>query len=251
MKRIFLLMLVLVSGIASAQKSLNNYKYAIVPAKFSFLKKADEHKLNTYTKMFLEKYGFTVYFSDDILPVEVANDNCSKIYVDLIADNSIFVTNLEVVFKDCTNNILWKSGRGSSKVKQYKTAYQQALREAFNTFDTVGYVYEPNEKNPQSQVKPSAPVTTTPATPTPATEVPANSDPAASNMLFAQPIENGFQIIDTTPRVILRLKRTSLSDVFLAENDQTKGILFSKDGKWHFEFYSGNKIFSETMEIKF
>ncbi len=251
MKRILVLMLLLASTVASAQKNINDYKYVIVPKKFGFLKEADQYRLNTFTKMFLEKYGFTVYFDDEVLPMELANANCNKLYVDVIESNTMFKTNLEVLLKDCTKSTIWKSAEGSSREKEYKVAYQQALREAFNSFDAVGYKYEPVAAAAKQQTNTDRPLTITPVTTEKATEILTGNAASNSNLLFAQPIENGFQIVDTTPRIILKLKKTSLPNVFLAENDQARGILFARDGKWIFEFYGGNQIFSETMDIKF
>ena len=61
MKKIVLLF-VLISGYAFSQ-SVNDYQYVIVPAKFNFLKNEDQYRLNTLTKLLLEKYGFKAFLS--------------------------------------------------------------------------------------------------------------------------------------------------------------------------------------------
>ena len=82
MKKALFLILFLASSYGFAQ-SVNDYKYAIVPSKFEFLKDKDQYRLNTLTKMLMEKYGFITYFDTDILPTEVAENNCNKVYVDV------------------------------------------------------------------------------------------------------------------------------------------------------------------------
>src|SRR3954469_17302679 len=80
-------------------EAINNYKYVIVPSKFSFLKK-DEYQLNTFFKMYFEKYGFKAFFDTDLLPPEAAGDNCNKLFADLESQSTMFNTKTTVVLKD-------------------------------------------------------------------------------------------------------------------------------------------------------
>ena len=148
MKKFFFLVALFVSSFGFSQAA-NNYKYAIVPSKFSFLKEADQYKLNTLTKMFMEKYGFITYFDTDILPKEVANENCNKVYVDVLSNGSLFTTKLTVLLKDCRNNIFFKSVEGKSPEKSYQKAYNHSLREAFYSFEKLAYKY--NGKSTDSE----------------------------------------------------------------------------------------------------
>ena len=66
MKKALVLLAILFSGFCFAQtESVNNYKYVIIPEKFSFLKEANKYNLNSLTKMVFEKYGFTVFYTND------------------------------------------------------------------------------------------------------------------------------------------------------------------------------------------
>ena len=78
MKKALFLILFLASSFIFSQ-SVTDYKYAIVPSKFEFLKEKDQYRLNTLTKMFMEKYGFITYFDTDILPKDSLFYNYSKI----------------------------------------------------------------------------------------------------------------------------------------------------------------------------
>ena len=140
-KKIIIFLILMVSNLGISQ-DLNTYKYAIVPSKFSFLKEKDQYRLNTLTKMFMEKYGFVTFFDTDILPVEVAEYNCNTIFVDVQNVSSLLSTKMIVVLKDCRNTILLTSVQGKSKEKEYHSAYNQALREALNSLDLKNHNFQ-------------------------------------------------------------------------------------------------------------
>jgi allophanate hydrolase subunit 1 len=88
--------------------------------------------------------------------------------------------------------------------------------------------------------------------------VPASSAPPPASVvgeitgtLYAQAIPNGYQVIDTTPKKVLTLLKTSIQDYFIAEAAATNGIVFKKNGEWYFEYYKDNKLISQKLEIKF
>ncbi|MSP85343.1 MAG: hypothetical protein EXR18_05915 [Flavobacteriaceae bacterium] len=233
MKKYIILLVVLASNLGFSQ-TINDYKYAIVPSKFSFLKEKDQYRLNTLTKLLMEKYGFVTFFDTDILTDEVAGDNCKKIFVDVESNGNMFMTKLSVVLKDCKNTILFTSLVGKSREKEYQMGYNQALREAFTSFEKLAKK-EKAEEN-------FAPVKFVYSTPTK-----SNND----TTFFAQPIENGFQIIDTTPKVVMKIYKTSNPSCFIAYKDNNQGVLVNRDNQWFFEYYFNSKVVSEKIEIKF
>jgi hypothetical protein len=233
MKKLLFLLLFLATCNGFAQ-SVSDYKYAIVPSKFQFLKEKDQYRLNTLTKMLMEKYGFETYFDTAVLPAEVAESNCNKVYVEVQNNGNLFSTKLKVVLKDCKNVILFSSVEGKSREKEYQVAYNQALREAFTSFEKLGLRNKKAENSTDVKF-----VYTTPI------------ESVNSSVLFAQPIENGFQIIDSTPKVIFKIYRTSNPSCFIAYKDTIQGVLVNKENQWFFEYYNNLKLISEKMEIKF
>ena len=245
MKKHIILLLILASSLGFSQ-TINDYKYAIVPSKFSFLKEKDQYRLNTLTKLLMEKYGFVTFFDTDILPVEVAENNCNKVFVDVQNNGNMFMTKMSVVLKDCKNTILFTSVEGKSQEKEYQIAYNQALREAFNSFNSLGYKYNGNNNfNSNSKVNAKE-----------------SSNLKDSNLneanikvndlvLFAQPIENGFQLIDATPKVIMKIYKTSSPVCFIANKGGIQGVLISKENEWFFEYFNNFKLVSEKVEVKF
>jgi hypothetical protein len=73
-------------------------------------------------------------------------------YVDLIDNSGLFKTSLQISLKDCKNKQIFLSEEGSSREKEYKKAYQEALRDAFSSFETVSYSYDKNSVTEESGV---------------------------------------------------------------------------------------------------
>ena len=70
-------------------------------------------------------------------------------------------------------------------------------------------------------------------------------------MFFAQPIANGFQIVNNEPRVIMRLFNTSQKNVFIGRRDDTQGVVIFKNNQWFFEYYEKGTLVSEPLKVKF
>ena len=276
MKRYVLLFLLLSSFSVYAQNTINNYKYVVVPEKFSFLKQKDQYGLNTLTKGLLAEKGFTVYFDNTELPSEIANNKCQALNVDLLEKNTMFTTSLTLLLKDCQGNIVFKCKEGKSREKEYRVSYNLALRESFTSLDAVSYAYNGGANTPVAQ--PIATTTAPPATavntttqaaivtsPAVVSTVPANTvttvTPAAkavqpetnqpTGTLYAQAIANGYQLIDTTPKIVLTLTKTSVQDYFIASNGTSNGVVLKKNDSWFFEYYKDGKLVSEKLLVKF
>ena len=57
--------------------------------------------------------------------------------------------------------------------------------------------------------------------------------------------------MDTTSRKVLTLLKTSMPDCFLAEGGTSGGIVFKKDGEWLLEYYKGDSLVSQKLDIRF
>lgn len=82
-------------------------------------------------------------------------------------------------------------------------------------------------------------------------EEPITNEPLTSDLLYAQPIENGYQLVDNTPKVVLKLEETSVENVFLANYEGITGVVFKKDGKWFLEYSENGKKQLQELNIKF
>lgn len=142
MKKSFLIgLLVVVSSISFAQKNINSYKYIIVPNQFDFQKSKDIYQLNSLTKFLFEREGFIGLFENEQFPMDLASDRCLGLRVDLIDNSSMFTTKLKMNLIDCNNAVVFSSKEVKSKSKDFKTAYQEAIRKAFVDVEDLNYVY--------------------------------------------------------------------------------------------------------------
>ena len=234
MKSKILLLFILISSYAFSQ-SVNDYQYVIVPVKYDFLSKEDQYGLNTLTKLLLQKYGFKAYLSNEEIPLNTDIQKCNFLYADVIQDKSMFVTKVKVALKDCKKKVVFETQFGSSREKEFAVAYNQAFRESGKSFDKLNYKY--NDKNNSSITQePSKTIV---------------SEINSETFYFAQPTANGFQVVDSEPKVIMKLYTTSQKNVFLGIRGVTNGVLISKENHWFFEYYEGGKLVSESWNLKF
>ena len=277
MKRYILVLFLFLSFSGYSQNTINNYKYVIVPEKYSFLKQNDQYSLNSLTKYLLQDKGFTVYFDNNELPAEVANNKCRALSADLSEKGGMFTTSVTLILKDCQGNIVFKSKEGKSREKEYNVAYNMALRDAFSSLDQVPYAYNGSTNGVAAQ---PAVATTTAVTPTaePARQVAATTAPTTqvkaevpattgattkiakttadittplAGTLYAQAIANGYQLIDTTPKIVLTLLKTSAENYYIASNATANGIVLKKNQDWFFEYYKDGMLVSEKLQVKF
>ena len=124
-----------------SQSELDSYKYVIVPTSYDFCKEPDQYQLNSLSKFLFEKQGFKVLMSDDAIPQDLINNGCLALYADVIKEPGMFVTKLKIELKDCQKQLVYTSRIGKSREKKYQVAYNIALRQAFESFDTLNYSY--------------------------------------------------------------------------------------------------------------
>lgn len=70
-------------------------------------------------------------------------------------------------------------------------------------------------------------------------------------LLYAQAIDNGFQLVDTTPKVIIKIFKTLQTNYYTANVDEKYGAVFMKNGEWVFEYFTSGKLISEKLNVKF
>jgi hypothetical protein len=238
----YLVLFLMISFVGVAQ-NLNEYKYAILPSKFSFSKEENAHNLNVLTKMYLQKYGFETYYNNEEAPDEFIQSNCNKIFVDVAESSNIFITKLKVTIKDCKGTILATSDNGTSKEKEYRVAYNEALRMAFDNFTELkSHQYQPNIKKVElsNQIVSEAGKGSSQET----------TSEVLNRKLSVVTTENGFDLYSVESKLVLSAKVTSLKNVYIAVAGVEKGLLLKGyDGLWYFEYYreGSKKLISENL----
>lgn len=247
--RIKFLLIALLTSVIGFSQSVNDYKAVIVPLKYDFLKTENQYRLSTMTKANLLKAGFQAFYGNEQLPAEFG-DRCDLLYVDVKRDNGFLVTKLFIEFRDCYGKVIFTSQVGKSKEKEYESAYRESLELAFVSVNALQYKYNGKSANTVKTATASIPATVQTVAATAVVSAPV-ADMADPNLLYAQPTENGYQLIDKTPKVVMKLLKTSRQDSFIAIKDGIQGSLNAKDNQWFFEYYKNDQLVSEKVVVKF
>lgn len=260
---------------------LNNYKYIIVPKKFEAFKRENQHLTSTLIKYLFVQKGFNTVYEGDY-PEDLTKNACLGLKVDLIDDSSFFKTKAGLVLQDCELKTVFSTLQGTSKVKDYQEAYEEAIREAFSSFEMVDYAYAPKEvekskdtlvMNFKNDVKsldgsPKENVVQQTATvevqsyeskkPVESTVRKAEKEMTAgtsssydANLLYALKTENGYNLTDSNASIKYRLLSTSVENIFLLDQEGKNGVVFKKGDNWYLESAeNGQKVLKE-LNIKF
>jgi len=255
MKKRFLFLALLISSYCFSQ-SVNDYKVILIPLKFDFLKSDNQYRLATLSKFNLSKAGFQAFYANEPMPKE-NNDRCNMIYFDVVKPNAFLITKLYITFKDCNGKIIFQSAIGASKEKDTQLAYYECLNEAFISVNALNYKYN----NTVSSTSNSSLISD--ASPLPIVKETSEaivkqeilkteiSSDDMSKILYSQPTANGFQLIDSAPKVIFKLYNSSRNDCFIAIKANIQGVLIEKNKQWFFEYYQNNTLVSEKVAVKF
>jgi len=252
---IFILLLT-VSISSRAQSNLNDYKYVLVPEKFDFLKSNDQYQLSSLTKFLLQKKGFTVLNKSDNYPMDLAKNNCLLLNANVIKLKGLLTTKLQLVLTNCKNTVVFSSQIGKSKLKEYKKAYHEALRDAF-ALSEFNYSYtESSSKDVVPNPTPAAKMTIEPSTVV-GTEVVKEvkelieSAPAAEVVmgLIVQQTNSGYDFIDAVSRnVTYSIHATLFENVYII--DGREGIIYKRGQSWVREYVENGKTTIEALNIQ-
>ena len=267
-----------------AQSSVNDYKYIVVPKQFDFLQSKDQYQTSSLTKFLFNKYGYTVFFDDDDLPKDLSENRCLGLSAQVKSLKGFLITRLQIDLVDCNNNIVMSSDVGETKVKEYSKSYQLAIRDAFKTYQNIDYKYVPKANGvfaetqsdnssdstygsvntaDELQQKKEVPKTPLPESQNLDVSIPLETSNAVvkaldhdgvitskrDDILYAQPIKNGFQIVDTEPKKVMVLLKTGIANVFLVQGKDA--MVYQKDGAWVHALYSGTDLKLSPINLKF
>lgn len=258
-------------GYTTGYGQLNSYKYIIVPTKFQDFKNENQFRTSTLVKYLFTNEGFNTVYSNK-LPDELEKDPCLGLRVELVDKSSLFLTKTQLSLIDCNGILILTSQDGRSKSKEYEQGYREAISEAFGSYRGLDYAYQPVEEEAKTaepitvsfrnDVKSLENQTQTEVTPKEATTVSESSEKSnvqdlpslplntEKGVLYAQPVDGGYQLVDTTPKVVYVLKSTSAPDVFMVNKGGKNGVIFKTDGKWFIEMdEKGGK--PKELNIKF
>ncbi|WP_282017416.1 hypothetical protein [Salegentibacter mishustinae] len=145
MKKILFILAFFIGTISSFAQDLDQYKYIIIPEKFEFSKEENQYQLNALTKFLFEKYGFETLMKSEQKPLDLQENYCLGLTASVKDHSGLFVTKLVVQLEDCRGNIVFETKEGRSRIKEFKDAHHEALRDAFSTIEELNYEYDPSE----------------------------------------------------------------------------------------------------------
>lgn len=266
MKKIFFLLILFIASYSFSQ-SINDFKAVIIPMRYDFQDSDNQFRLQTVTKMNLQKAGFHSFYNNEAIPIEFS-EKCSQLFLNVKKESGFLVTKLYVTFNDCYGVEIFKSEIGKSREKDFDIAYVEALKEAFVSINVLGYKYngsinmgfksegisqsvsieKPSKKVEPAIISPDANALNTVVLTTKKNE---NELDKPENILYAQSTSYGYQLIDSEPKVVIKIYKTSNPICYIATKGSVQGVLVSKDNLWFFEYYQKDKLISEKVELKF
>lgn len=261
-KKILFTFLVCITGFMYCQEfNLNKDQYIIVPNQFDFVNTIDGYQTSSLTKFLLQKNGFPVFLSNETIPKALSENKCAALIVAIKDDSSMLQTKSYFEAKDCFGKVIYTSGLGKSKFKDYKKAYHESIRKAHKTMSDFKYSYvDVDLINSKEKDVVAANVSDE------AYEITMKNEKLAkelkkqkvdnnvkselpSDFLYAQPIPNGFQLVNSKPEIVYTLLKTGKSNVYILKNE--KGIIYEKGNKWIVEYYKASTLIQEELHIKF
>jgi len=260
---------------------LNSYKYVVVPTHFEHFRKANQYQTSTLIKYLFAENGLPAVY-DNEQPTELKVSPCMGVYTRFHDASGMFSTKVRLELVDCEGKTVLETAEGTSKEKDYVLAYREAIRQAFGSFAGISYAYSPPAPEPAQTARPPAlpPARPEPAQPLPAAATgaaaitavsepanegvaaPAQAEPVAvpeatgdggaPELWYAQPIDNGYQLVDSTPTIRMKLMNTSRENTYIALIDgQAQGTVFLKEGVWVHEYFENGNLQQKELRIKF
>jgi hypothetical protein len=244
-----LLVFLLISVSVFGQKNINNYKYIVVPRQMEAFDEADKYQTSSLAKFLFNKNGFTAFLNEDDLPKDLALNKCLALRAELEDGSGMFSTKLTLVLKDCYNEVVFRAEEGKSKIKEYKRAYQEALRKSFSSIKRLNYKYEPLKKSTVIKRDLNVSVNRDQNIEI----VKDNVDSTKSELtfdIFAVKTSNGYHLKGKDGRIVFELLNTSSPDVFIIKDKN--GVLLKNDqGTWSAQYYKDGTIQTKVMKVKF
>ncbi|MCH4823955.1 hypothetical protein ML462_12320 [Gramella lutea] len=138
----------------SSAQNIDDYKYILIPESYEFLGEVNQYQLNALTKFLFEREGFNTLMSTGEKPQDLSRNGCLGLSANVLNNSGIFVTKLQIELKDCNGKVIFKSEEGRSREKEFKVAYNEALRDAFKSVEKLNYKYDPtSEKSSEESVE--------------------------------------------------------------------------------------------------
>lgn len=222
MRKFSVLVIVLFSLISFAQKK----QTILISSKYNFQEQKNSYNINNMLKAILVSNNFQVYFDDEVLPIEIAQNRCNALTGVLVDDSNVFSTKIKLQIKDCQNSLLFETAEVKSREKESQAAFIEVIR-----------LLSPELKKYKPVVIQKKETIETPS------EIITNT---SVKYQFVE-IANGYAVMDATPKVILQIYKTTNPNVFIADKFGVKGVFTKLVNRGVFEYYLNDKLVVEEF----
>ena len=228
MKNFSILVLVFLSITSFAQQN----KAIIISNKYEFQKEKNTYNINTMLKAILVSNNYQVFFDDEELPVEIAQNKCNALTGVLIDNSNLLVRKIKFQIRDCQNNLLFETAEVKTREKDIQNAYIEIIKmlsPELKKYDTT--IIQEKEVVATSEL----------------VDVPKISEfKTYLNCKLIQTFGNPqAEVTDSNDNILLSLQKTKNPNVFIAVSTNLISIskenitgVFTKTGnKGVFEYY--------------
>ena len=244
---------------STAQKQLNDYKYIVVPDQFSCQKKANDYQLNGLTQFLLKKQNFAVFLDSESLPEDAVKNGCLVVYADVTEHSNMFKTKLKINFRNCNNQIVFTSEEGISSDKEYKVAYNVALRNTIKTFQNFKHNYiVKKESQPLVSIINDVPDTIIKSQDNTSntlvnTEVKINNLPVSKQDLYTAQLIQGsvfcYQLKTENNTIVYTILFSGKEDFYLVKG--TDAVIYKMNAQWILAQYKNDVLETKAINIQF
>ena len=228
MKNFSILVLVFLSFTSFAQQN----KVIIISNKYEFQKEKNTYNINTMLKAILISNSYQVFFDDEELPVEIAQNKCNALTGVLIDNSNLLVRKIKFQIRDCQNNLLFETAEVKTREKDIQNAYIEIIK-----------LLSPELKKYDATIIQEKEVVATPEL----VDIPKISEfKTYLNCKLKQTFGNPqAEVTDTNDNILLSLQKTKNPNVFIAVNTNVintnkefvTGIFTKTGNKGVFEYY--------------
>jgi len=229
MKNFSILVLVFLSFTSFAQQN----KVIIISNKYEFQKEKNTYNINTMLKAILISNSYQVFFDDEELPVEIAQNKCNALTGVLIDNSNLLVRKIKFQIRDCQNNLLFETAEVKTREKDIQNAYIEIIK-----------MLSPELKKYDTTIIQEKEVVATP-------EIDERLKISEFKTFLnckMEEIFDGFHVTevrDSNNFVLLSMQKTKNPNVFIASRDNEIGIFTKTGNKGVFEYYIGDKYMVE------
>lgn len=121
------------------QTDLTRYDFILIPMTYSFTGESNQYQLNSLTRQLFKQEGFKTYMTEETLPIELQQDGCKGLRVDVEKDYMVIKTSMAIKLIDCFGKVVYQTPRVDVREKDFRKAYQEGIRKAFRYIEEISF----------------------------------------------------------------------------------------------------------------